>query len=267
VDLQLRGKRAFVSGSTSGIGEAIARALAAEGVAVAVHGRREAEAVRVAREIDAAGGRAVVAVGDLANDAAARAVADQALRALGGIDILVNNAGAPLDKSWFETSAAEWTALFNQNVGSMTRMILHFVPGMKERRWGRVITVASIPGPMPLPAMAAYSATKAANINLAAGLARELAGTGVTSNSVSPGPIRTPALERVARALAAQMGWPEDWSEIEQRFIQTVLPNPCHRVGRVEEVADLATFLASPRAGYINGANIRIDGGCVPTVN
>src|SRR5438876_11552545 len=120
MDLQLSGKRAVVTGSSSGIGEAIAKALAAEGARVVVHGRRPAEAKRVAGEITASGGKAVVALGDLATDAGADAVA-KVVNELGGVDILVNNAGAFPQKPWLESTAAEWTDLYDQNVGSMVR--------------------------------------------------------------------------------------------------------------------------------------------------
>ena len=162
MDLQLAGKRALVTGSSSGIGEAIAKSLAAEGARVIVHGRREAEAKRVAAEITAIGGQAAVAIGDLATDAGADAVAKAATEAFGGIDILVNNAGAFPMIGWFDESAAAWTELYNQHVGSMVRMIHRLVPAMKGLKWGRVIQIASAAAPEPGPEMPAYSSTKAA---------------------------------------------------------------------------------------------------------
>src|SRR5258708_2812156 len=151
MDLQLRGKRAVVTGSSSGIGEAIAKSLAAEGATVVVHGRRPAEAKRVASEITASGGKAVVALGDLAADAGADAVAKVVNEALGGADILVNNAGAFPQKPWLESTAAEWTDLYNQNVGSMVRLITRLVPGIKQRGWGPVIALPTRPTTLPFP--------------------------------------------------------------------------------------------------------------------
>ena len=267
MDLQLRGKRAVVTGSSSGIGEAIAKALAAEGVAVLVHGRRQAEAKRVAAEITAAGGKAVVALGDLATDAGADAVA-KAANELGGADILVNNAGAFPQKPWLESTAAEWNDLYDQNVGSMVRLITRLVPGMKKRGWGRVIALASGVAVMPFPGMANYSATKAANLNLAVSLAKDLAGTGVTSNAVSPGMIVTPGVEEMLKAMAPQYGLPpDDFPALEQFAVKNMVPNPSARLGRVEDIATAVTFLVSPLAGYINGTNLRVDGGTVPTIN
>ena len=268
MDLQLAGKRAVVTGSSSGIGEAIAKALAAEGASIVVHGRREAEARRVAAEIAAAGGKAAVAIGDLSTDAGADAVARVANEAFGGADILVNNAGAFPHVPWLESTADQWNDIYNQNVGSMVRLITRLVPGMKERGWGRVISIASGVATMPFAGMASYSATKAANLNLAVSLAKDLAGTGVTSNAVSPGMIVTPGVEDMLKGMAPQLGIPaDDMPALEQFAVKNMVPNPSARLGRPEDIAAAVAFLASPRAGYINGTNLRVDGGTVPTVN
>ena len=267
MDLKLSGKRALVTGSSSGIGEAIAKALAAEGVSVVVHGRREAEATRVAKEITTAGGKAAVALGDLGNDAGAEAVAEAVFAAFDGVDILVNNAGQFPQKPWLETTAAEWSDLYNHNVGSMVRMVRHFVPDMKQHRWGRVIAIASGVATMPFGGMGNYSATKSANVNLAVSLAKDLAGTGITSNAVSPGMILTGGVEDMFRGMAKQMGKPYDLAEMEKMAVTTMVPNPSQRLGRPEDIAAMVTFLSSPLADYVNGANVRVDGGTVPTVN
>src|SRR5262249_31685701 len=137
MDLQIQGKRALVTGSSSGIGEAIAKTLALEGVFVVVHGRREQEVLRVVQEIESAGGKAYPAIGDVSTDDGAKRVVETALRATGGIDILVNNAGAFPVKPWLDSTAGEWVSLYDQNVGSMVRVTNLLVPGMKERGWGR----------------------------------------------------------------------------------------------------------------------------------
>jgi 3-oxoacyl-[acyl-carrier protein] reductase len=268
MDLHLNGKRALITGSSSGIGEASAKSLAAEGVAVVVHGRREAEAKRVAAEITAAGGKAVVAVGDLSSDAGAENVAKVVNDELGGVDILVNNAGAFPQTPWLESPAADWINVYNQNVGSMVRLINLLVPGMKQRGWGRVISLASVVATMPFPAGPAYAATKSADANLAVSLSKALAGTGITSNAVSPGMIVTPGVEEMLKGMAPQFGLPpDDLPAIEEYAAKNMVPNPSARLGRPEDVAAAVTFLASPLAGYINGANLRVDGGTVPTVN
>src|SRR4030095_14983124 len=139
MELDLKGKRALITGSSSGIGAATAKALAAEGAAVVVHGRNEERAGRVAEEIRRAGGRAFVAIGDLSTDDGAQAVASVTTTELDGLDILVNNAGLPEFTTWTDTSTAQWEGIYNNNVVSMVRMIRLVLPGMREQRWGRII--------------------------------------------------------------------------------------------------------------------------------
>jgi NAD(P)-dependent dehydrogenase (short-subunit alcohol dehydrogenase family) len=265
MDLKLTGKHALVTGSTSGIGEAIAKALAAEGASVVIQGRNEERARRVAAEIG--DGRAAVALGDLASDEEAERVAEQARRAFGEIDILVNNAGAFPEHDWWRTRPEGWAELYNQDVLSMVRMIQAFVPGMKARGWGRVIQIASTAGVRPRAGSPDYAATKAAIINMTVSLAAELANSGVTANTVSPGPIRTPGLEEAFTARARDRGSSEDWDQIEKEMVRTMIPVPLGRFGYPEEVAAAVAFLASPRASYIHGADLRVDGGSPGTVN
>lgn len=267
MDLQLHGKRALVTGSSSGIGEGIAKNLAQEGVVVAVHGRDEEQANRVAQEIAASGGKAFVAVGNLSTDEGARQVTDKALVSLGGVDILVNAAGKFESQGWTETPTTAWAETYNTNVLTMVRLIGLILPQMKQLGWGRLINIASAAAMQPFAYGPDYAGSKAAVVNMTVSLAKALAETGITVNTVSPGPIVTAVVERYYRQSAASRGWGTEWAEIEKHAVQEDWPNPTGRLGRVEDVANLVAYLASPLAGYVNGANYRVDGGGVGTVN
>jgi 3-oxoacyl-[acyl-carrier protein] reductase len=265
MDLRLAGKRALVTGSSSGIGEAIVKLLAAEGVAVVVHGRDESRANAVAEAIRAGGGKAEVALGDLTTDAGADAVAVAAL-AGGPLDILVNNAGVIGFLSWTEATATDWAQIYNSNVISGVRMIQRLVPQMRERHWGRVIQIGGGLSQQPQAGGPNYNASLAARHNLAVSLARELKDTGVTSNVVAPGAILAEAARATLTHLAQAHGWGETWEEIEHNATQAMAPNDVGRLGRPEEIAAAVAYLASPIADYVSGATICVDGGTIRSV-
>lgn len=267
MDLQIKGKRALVTGSSSGIGESIAKVLANEGVHVMVHGRNEKELSRVVDEIKKAGGKAAKVQGDLRTDKEAKKVAETTVKELGGIDILVNNAGAFPVRGWSNTSPQDWLDLYNQNVVSAVRLIMEFLPIMRKQKYGRFIQFGSIVGTQPFAQETDYAVTKSAHIVISVSLAKELAGTGVTANTISPGPILTPGVEEFFRKIASEKGWGTKWDEIEANMIKEFIPNPSNRLGKPEEIAATVAFIASPLAGYINGANIRVDGGGCLSIN
>jgi 3-oxoacyl-[acyl-carrier protein] reductase len=270
MDLQLVGKRALVTGSSSGIGKAIAAALAAEGAIVVVHGRDRARIEAAAAEIAGDGELAPFAIGDLATDDGAAAVARQSLAALGGLDILVNNAGGAdgVAQGWVDATRADWTAVFEQNLFSAVRLVRHLTPALRASGWGRIINIATGWAMQPSAVMPHYAAAKAALVNVTVSLAHEFAGSGVTINTISPGPIRTPTLERTMRGIAKEGRWgSDDWAEIERRAVKEVVPNSVGHIGRVEDIAHAVAFLASPLSDYIDGANLRVDGGYVTAVN
>jgi len=268
MDLELNGKTALVTGSSAGIGAAIASRLGAEGAQVIIHGRNAERAEKVAARIRDAGGKAKVALGDLSSDEGASAAVESAIAAFGGLDIIVNNAGGFEATDWENTPSEQWAKIYDHNVIGMARVIRQSLPHLRERGWGRYIQISSGIYANPFAGSPDYSATKAANATMTVSLSKELAGTGVTSNTVSPGPIRTPALEEYFGNFAKAMGLEGTFEEYAPNVIEAAMPHlTVKRVGEPEEIADAVAFLASPRANYINGANLRVDGGFVTSIN
>jgi 3-oxoacyl-[acyl-carrier protein] reductase len=268
MDLRLAGKRALVTGSSSGIGAEIARMLAREGVRVVVHGRNADRAQVVAAEIGAAGGHAATVLGDLMQDAAADRIVAESQAAFDGIDILVNNAGGTSIEAthgWFETPSDEWTYAYRQNALPAVRLAQALAPSMRERGWGRVIQISSRDAVAPYAEFGPHGAAKAALGNLTVSLARALSGSGVTSNTVLPGLIWTPLAAPWFKQLAREQG-SEDPRVGERYAVRHLLRSAVPRAGRPEDVAAAVCFLASPLADYITGTTLRVDGGATATV-
>lgn len=224
MELNLKGKKAIVTGSSSGIGEGIAKCLAREGVHVMIQGRKKQELQRVVQEITAKGGKADYVEGDLAKDEDAKHVAEKTLKTFSQVDILVNNAGIFPQRGWLESTPEDWLDLFNINVTAMVRMIQAFLPQMKTLGWGRIIQIASVAGTSPSPSMPDYGVSKAANINMTISLAKDLAGTGITVNTVSPGPIATTGTKKLFQEIALEKNWGTDWKEIEKKLSKRCFP-------------------------------------------
>jgi 3-oxoacyl-[acyl-carrier protein] reductase len=267
MDLKLTGRRALVTGSSSGIGEAIARMLAQEGAAVVVHGRSRERADKVAAEIKAAG----VAIGDLSTDEGASDVYAKARAALGGnVEILINNAGGSstgnTSRPPLDIKVQDWISNYNSNALASVRLVRLAVPDMVAAKFGRVIQVSSAVAIQPNNLGTDYSAAKAALNNFTVSLAGSLKGVGVTVNTVTPGVIMVDGLIRFARS---KYGDPNmSIEELTQRLAGEKvfdLP-PVGRLGIPEEVAMVACMLASPLLGYVTGSNYRVDGGQVRSV-
>ncbi len=263
MDLGLRGKIALVTGSNRGTGQIIAERLAVEGATVVAHGLEAGSADHVAA--NSAVAHAVW--GDLLTDAGAAQAAHQALGLTGRIDILVNNYGAAGEHNWQSADTDAWLHMYQLNVLSAARMIRLLRPQMQGFGWGRIIQLGTIGSTQPNSLRPHYYAAKAALANIAVSLAKELAGSGITVNTVSPGYIRTPEVEAAFRARARRKGWSDAWGDIEARIVAEQFPNPVGRIATREEVADLVCFIASARAGFINGQNLRIDGGHIDVVH
>ena len=260
MDLQIKGKKALVTGSSAGLGEAIAKLLAAEGASVIVHGRNEVRAAAVADSIRNMGGSASYVLGDLSTDEGADTVAKAAL-AEGPIDILVNNAGAYQPRPWLEVSVADWRESYNVNVLGYVRVIHRMLPTMKGLGWGRIIQIGSSGGIEPFALQPDYLAATAARHNLTVSLARELKGTGITSNTVAPGPMLVEQTRGMLLNIAGQMGWGNTWADIERQAVEQFVQNDVGRFGKPEEVAAAVAYLSSPIADYITGSLLRVDGG------
>lgn len=261
----LKGKRALVTGSSSGLGAGIAQRLAEDGADVCLHGRDEARLAAARDQVAAAGGRVHAVTGSLSTDAEAAEVVDRAMAALGGIDILVNNAGGESagngQAQWLDVTPADWLATYNSNVASMIRLIRACVPGMKQRGWGRLIQLSSVSVDSPMSMIPDYQAAKAAIRSLTRSLALTLANTGITANSISPGLTLSHGPEGWIRRIAAEQGWDGDWDMIKARAEKELTSNFVGRIGAPADVAHAVAFLADPRAGFINAIDICVDGG------
>lgn len=267
MDLQLGGKTVLVTGAYRGTGAVIAAALAEEGARVLVHGFEPGSAAETVAFIAEAGGEALGVHGDLMSDEGAEALKSMIDKESDGIDILVNNFGRADPAKWSTEGTEDWLKALDTNLLSAVRLAKLFTPAMKEVGWGRIIQLGTIGSTRPNAQMPGYYAAKTALVATTVSLAKELSHTGITVNHVSPGLIRTPEVEENFLRYALKHGWGETWEEAERRITDKFMPNPSGRIATREDIADLVTFLASPKAGHINGQNIRCDGGAVDIVS
>ncbi len=268
MDLQLKGRRVLVTGSSSGIGEAMAHMLTEEGALVAVHGRNRERAEAVAASIGAAG----VAIGELAGDGTAEAVHAEAVAALGGnVEILINNAGGNAKgntaKPPAEIDIEDFVANYRANTLGAVKLCQLCVPDMVAAKFGRIINVSSAVAMQPNFMGVDYSAAKAALNNFTVSLAGSLRGVNVTANVLTPGIIMVDGLLRFGRM---KFNDPEmSFDDVAKNFAEQnvfELP-PAGRLGLPRELAMVACMLASPLSGFITGANYRVDGGQVRGLN
>src|SRR5690242_8020795 len=255
MDLQLKDKLALVTGSTAGIGYAIADALAREGARVIVNGRTEAA---VSQAVSKIGNGALGFAGDLGDADEAAALA----RKYPDVDILVNNLGIFEPKPFEEIPDEDWRRFFDVNVLSGVRLARAFLPGMKRRDWGRIIFISS-ESAIQIPAeMIHYGMTKTAQLAVSRGLAEAVAGTGITVNSILPGPTKSRGVGDFVESLAAAEG--KSFEAVEKEFFEKVRPTSLiRRFATPREVASLVAYIASPLASATTGAAVRVDGGVI----
>jgi NAD(P)-dependent dehydrogenase (short-subunit alcohol dehydrogenase family) len=262
MDLKLRGKRALVTGSTVGIGFAIARGLARERAEVIINGRTEqkvAEAVqRISSEV---GSRAVGIAADLGSaEGVARLVAEA-----GRVDILVNSVGIFWPVPFLEIADRDWFHIFEVNVMSGVRLARGLLPQMLKRNWGRIIFISSESALQIPPEMVHYGVTKTAQLALSRGIAETVAGTGVTVNSVLPGPTRSEGAVEFLSKVAAEHK--TEMAAVEEEFLRTMRPSSViRRFAEPDEVANLVVFLSGEGSSAITGAALRVDGGVVRSI-
>lgn len=253
MNLQLENRTALVTGSTKGIGFAIARALAAEGAKVIVNGRTE-ESARSAAEKIGAGARGIA--GDVSTAAGCAALLEQAP----AVDILVNNAGIFEPKPFPEIPDADWERFYQINVMSGVRLARAYLPGMLRRNWGRMVFISSESGVQIPDEMIHYGMTKAAQLALVNGIAQLTRATGVTVNAVLPGPTASEGVTDFVGQLASTARQTPE--QFEKEFFRSVRPTSLlQRFATVEEVANTVTYICSPLASATNGAAVRVDGG------
>jgi len=259
MDLKLQGKLALISGSTAGIGFAIATSLAQEGARVIVNGRSQSSVDEAAARISSATG---ADVRGFAGDLGAAVPAEALARTFPDVEILVNSLGIFEPKPFEEIADRDWTRFFAVNVLSGVRLARLYLPAMRRANWGRIIFISS-ESAVQIPAeMIHYGMTKTAQLAISRGLAEAVAGTGITVNSILPGPTKSRGVGDFVDALARADG--KSFAQYETAFFQTVWPTSLiKRFAAPEEIASLVAYIASPLAAATTGAALRADGGVI----
>ena len=263
MNIDLSGKAALVTGSTSGIGHAIARGLALSGANVVINGRSQAKVdAAVAAIAKAAPGSKVAG---LAADVSTAAGCQALIEQLPDVDILINNAGIFEPKGFFDIPDEDWTRFYEVNVMSGVRLARAYMPGMLKRNWGRIVFISSESGLNIPKEMIHYGMTKTAQLAVARGLAEMTRGTAVTVNSVLPGPTMSEGVETFVKDLAKQNG--QSVEEAAASFVKQHRPTSLlQRFASVEEIANMVVYVASKEASATNGAALRAEGGIVQTI-
>ena len=257
MDLGLRGKRALVAAASRGLGRAIAEELAAEGERLVICARREAPLRETAAALEAAGAEVVAVAADLTEPEGVERVVSAATERWGGVDVLVTNTGGPPAGPFLAHSADVWRDAIRQNLESVLNLTRLVLPGMRERRWGRIVNVTSIAVKQPVDNLILSNSVRAAVTGFARTLANEVAVDGITVNNVLPGYHRTRRVEELAERNAPPGGSAAD---VVARWEHVI---PMHRLGDPREFAAVVAFLCSERASYVTGTSVPVDGGWI----
>jgi NAD(P)-dependent dehydrogenase (short-subunit alcohol dehydrogenase family) len=263
MNIDLAGKTALVTGSTAGIGHAIAKGLAASGATVVVNGRAQGKVDSAVAAISKALPGAKVR--GVAADVSTAAGCGALLEALPSVDILINNAGIFEPKGFFDIPDEDWSRFYEVNVMSGVRLSRAYMPGMLKRNWGRIVFISSESGLNIPKEMIHYGMTKTAQLAVARGLAELTRGTAVTVNSVLPGPTMSEGVETFVKDLAKQNG--QSVEEAAARFVKQHRPTSLvERFASVEEIANMVVYVSSKEASVTNGAALRAEGGIIQTI-
>jgi NAD(P)-dependent dehydrogenase (short-subunit alcohol dehydrogenase family) len=267
VDLGINDKVALVTGSHRGTGLIIAQHLAKEGARVIYHALDETDAMALATQLKGAEPHQTDIVwGDIGTEAGSNQVIDAVTKLTDHVDILVNNYGTAAPGRWQSSSTDDWIDSYQKNALAGLRMVQGLSPMMRQQGWGRIVHLGTVGSTRPNNVSPQYYAAKGALANMNVGLAQELSGTGITVNLVSPGLIRTAEVEQAYLAKAIKAGWGDTFESAEAMIVKEHAPNPLGRMATREEVADVVVFVCSQRASFINGQNIRVDGGALGIV-
>lgn len=261
--IELKGRKAVITGSTAGIGRAIAEGLARAGASVVINGRGEERVATALTEIRALFPDAEITgiVADLATPEGAAALVAQEPEA----DILINNVGTAKPNTFFDVADSEWLGLFELNVMSGVRAARHYMPKMMARGWGRIVFISSESALAVPKDMIDYAMTKTAQLAISRGLAEIAIGTGVTVNSVLPGPTNSEILSNWMKATAKSQGITP--AEAEQQFLKTMRPTTLiNRFATTDEVANMVIYVCSEQASATTGAALRVDGGVLRSI-
>ncbi|MBR0711187.1 SDR family NAD(P)-dependent oxidoreductase [Bradyrhizobium liaoningense] len=261
MNIDLSGKTALVTGSTAGIGHAIAKGLAGSGANVVINGRGQDKVDAAVRKLEGTGAKVRGIAADVSTAAGCKAL----IAALPEVDILVNNTGVYEAKDFFDIPDEEWSRYFDVNVMSGVRLSRAYMKGMLKRNWGRIVFISSESG-LNIPVeMIHYGMTKTAQLSVARGLAQLTRGTRVTVNSVLPGPTMSEGVETFVKGLAKQNGQSVD--EAAANFVRQHRPSSLiQRFASVDEIANMVVYVASREASATNGAALRAEGGIVNTI-